>query len=194
MSDKLNRLKRELGIGARANKYRVQLAAQNALTGTDIGGLEIDTLCKGGAIPAKTIGTVDVWTQGRKLVIAGDAAYEHTWALTFYTTQDHALRKKFDAWLLFIDDVESHSRAIGDMDEHHDDYFAQIAIIQQLDTSTNKVTAEYNFQNLWPTGISALDMADDTQDAVLEFTVDFAFSHWTMTGLEALSFDEGELA
>ena len=169
-SSKLQELKTALSMGARGNKYKVMLAAP---VGPQDDML-IDTVCKGGSIPAKTIGQIEIWTQGRKLVVAGDATYENAWNLTFWNTQDMALRKAFDAWLTFIDDMEGHSRGAVD----HVSYMTETAKIQQLNTTSNDVTATYEFRNLWPTGISAIDMADDQQDAITEFSVDFAYSHW----------------
>ncbi|MHB8098012.1 MAG: hypothetical protein ACYDD5_00270 [Sulfuricurvum sp.] len=169
----LQELKDTLKMGSRGNKYKVMLAAPMGPTDDFI----VNTLAKGGAIPAKTVGTIDVWSQGRKLVIAGDAAYENTWNLTFYNTQDHALRTGFDKWMLFIDSIDSHSRGASE----HSAYMAEGAQIQQLSTTDNSVTATYNFYNLWPTSISAIDMADDQQDTVTEFSVDFAYSYWQRT-------------
>ena len=169
----LQELKESLKMGARGNKYKVMLAAPIGATDDFL----IDTIAKGGAIPAKTMGQIEVWTQGRKLVVAGDATYENAWALTFWNTQDLALRNGFDKWLLFIDDMEAHKRGT----DEHNGYMTDGAKIQQLSTADNSVTAEYSFYNLWPTGISAIDMADDQQDTITEFTVDFAYSHWLRT-------------
>lgn len=169
-SGKLQELKSALSMGARGNKYRVMLAAPVGPTDDFL----IDTVCKGGSIPAKTIGQIEIWTQGRKLVVAGDATYENAWNLTFWNTQDMALRQGFDQWLTFIDDMEGHSRGATD----HVSYMTETANVSQLNTSSNEVTATYEFRNLWPTGISAIDLADDQQDTITEFSVDFAFSHF----------------
>ncbi len=169
----LQELKTTLAMGARGNKYKVMLAAPVGATDDFL----VDTVCKGGAIPAKTMGQIEIWTQGRKLVVAGDATYENAWTLTFWNTQDLALRSGFDQWLIFIDDMENHQRGAVT----HTDYMTDGAQIQQLNTSDNSVMAVYNFYNMWPTGISAVDMADDQVDTITEFTVDFAYSHWVRT-------------
>lgn len=172
-SSKLQELKTTLAMGARGNKYKVMLAAP---VGPQDDFL-IDTLAKGGAIPAKSMGQIEIWTQGRKLVVAGDAAWDNAWSLTFWNTQDHALRDAFDKWLLFIDDMEAHGRGATD----HVSYMTETAKIIQLNTTDNSDMATYEFRNLWPTAISAIDMADDAQDAITEFSVDFAYSHWVRT-------------
>ena len=172
-SSKLQQLKTTLSMGARGNKYKVMIAAPHGPKDDII----IDTLAKGGAIPAKSMGIVEVWTQGRKLLVAGDATWENSWALTFWNTQDMELRSQFDDWLTFIDDQEGHGR--GAMT--HIDYMSESAKIEQLNTSTNCVTATYEFRNLWPTEISSIEMADDQQDTITEFTCTFAYSHWIRT-------------
>jgi len=61
---------------ARPNKYRVVIA--------DLGGdSEVGILAKAASVPGKTVGTVEVYAQGRKVPIAGDANYD-TWSCTFY--------------------------------------------------------------------------------------------------------------
>lgn len=169
----LQKLKSTLGMGARANKYRITFGgAPVTLPSGDI----IDTLCKGGSIPAKTIGTIEVFSQGRKLMLAGDASFENTWTLTFYNTQDLAIRKAFEDWMTFIDDFENHSRGASN---DNNSYMSTGTRVAQLSTNDNStVTAEYEFHNMFPTNVSAVDLADETNDAVSEFTCDFAYSHW----------------
>ena len=169
----LQELKTTLSMGARSNKYKIMLAAPIGATDD----FTIDTVGKGGAIPAKTMGTIDIWTQGRKLVVAGDAQFENTWSLSFWNTPDHKLRDGFDTWLLYIDDMEGHKRGAYT----HSNYMTEGAQIWQLNTSDNSVMAVYNFYNLWPTSISAIDMADESIDEISTFDVEFAYSHWVRT-------------
>jgi len=172
-SNPVQMLKTKLAVGARPNKYKIMLAAPVGPTDDVL----IDTLCKGGSIPAKSIGTIEVFNQGRKLVIAGDAAYDNSWDLTFWDTEDHSIRNAFDKWLLYIDDMENHQRGWSG----HVDYTTEKAKVQQLSTIDNSVKAEYEFRNMWPTAIAAIDVADDSNDALEEFSVTFAYSHWVRT-------------
>jgi hypothetical protein len=169
-SSTLESLKNKLGMGARANRYMVMISAPVGPSDD----ITIDTLCKGGSIPGKTIGQIEVFNQGRKLIIAGDAQYENTWTLTFWNTEDMALRDSFDKWMLYIDDMEAHTRKASD----HSSYMADAANISQLSSVDNSVQAVYQFRNLWPTSISSVDLADDSADTITEFSVDFAFSHF----------------
>jgi len=169
-SNPVQDLKTKLAVGARPNKYRIMLAAPVGPTDDSL----LDVICKGASIPGKTIGTIDIFNQGRKLLIAGDAAFENSWSLTFWDTEDHSLRKSFDKWLTFIDDKEKHQRGW----KSHKDYTTEKAKVEQLSTINNSVKAIYEFRNMFPTNMSAIDVADDSNDTLEEFTVDFAYSHW----------------
>jgi len=166
----LQDLKSTLGMGARANRYKVMLSAPIGPSDD----FTLNTLCKGASIPAKTIGQIEVEKQGRKLVIAGDASYENTWTLTFWNTEEMDLKKGFEDWLDYIDNMVTHSRGAST----HNDYMTEGAKIQQLSTIDNSVKAEYKFFNFWATNISIIDLADDSRDTITEFSVDFAFSHF----------------
>ena len=43
---------------------------------------------------------------------------------------------------------------------------------------SNAVLAEYEFVDIFPTAISAIDLSYDTSDAIEEFTVDLAYDYW----------------
>jgi len=170
----LQELKTTLAMGARSNKYKVILTLPSAV-GTAPAEAELNALCKGASIPAKSIGQIEVFSQGRKLVMAGDAEFENTWSLTFYNTQDHNLRSAFIAWMDFIDNFNDEIRGA----DSNANYMVEQAQVHQLNTTDNSTTASYMFYNLWPTNISAIDVADETNNEISETTVDFAFSHWT---------------
>jgi len=172
-SNPVQMLKSKLAVGARPNKYKIMLSAPVGPTDDIL----IDTLCKGASIPAKSIGTIEVYNQGRKLVVAGDAAYENSWDLTFLDTENHEVRNAFDKWLLYIDDFEANKKSWSSAN----DYMTEKAQVQQLSTIDNSVKATYEFRNMWPTTIAAIDLGADSNDTLAEFSVTFAYSHWVRT-------------
>jgi hypothetical protein len=169
-NSEIEKLKSHLKMGARGNKYKIKIAAPQGANDDD----QINTLCKGASIPAKSIGQIEVFTQGRKIVVAGDATYESSWTLTFWNTEDHDLRSKFIDWLKFIDNFDEHKRDATDMNS----YMSSSAQVEQLSTVDNSVKATYEFKNLWPVNISEIELADDQQDTIEEFSVEFAYSHY----------------
>jgi hypothetical protein len=164
----LQELKNELKAGARPNKYRLHLPS---IAGGP-GAVQQDVLAKATSLPETAIGVIDVWNQGRKLPIAGDKTYTSTWDVTFYNTQALEIRGMMEDWMKSIDDVQGHTREW----QFNGDYMQDLQV-EQLD-GQNGVTATYKIYNAWPSNISAVDLADDAQDTVSEFTVTFSYSHW----------------
>jgi hypothetical protein len=163
----LEMLKDTLGLGARANKYRISLNVAD-------GQIE-DVLCKATSLPDLTLGTVEVWNQGRKMFLAGETQFAGTWDVTFYNTSGLELRSVFIAKIETIDSYKTAQKSVSSNSE----YMMDISV-SQLD-SLNNETAQYTLHNAFPTVISAVDLAADTADSVTEFTVTFAYSHWTQT-------------
>lgn len=168
----LYELKNLLKAGARPNKYRIFLNSKGEGSATDD---QMDILCKATSIPEAAIGVIDVYNQGRKLPIAGDKTYTSTWDVTFYNTQSLEIRAKMEQWMRSIDDVTEHTRDW----QNNDQYMADMKV-EQLD-GQNQIKATYMLYNAWPSNISAVDLADDSNDTVSEFTVTFSFSHWDQT-------------
>ena len=84
-------LSNTIGAGARATKYRVAFAFPGGVSGKT--SLEdVDVLAKAAMAPAKEIGTIELFNQGRKILIPGDTQFDGAWNLSFYLTEDHALR------------------------------------------------------------------------------------------------------
>lgn len=164
----LEKIKTNLKSGARPNKYMVTIPSDLVGIGTDI----LDILCKGASLPDATINAIQIYNQGRILPIAGDKSYTQTWDVTFYNTHDLAIRNGFEQWMKKIDDVQAHYREL----ENNNEYMKDLNV-EQLD-GKNQSTAKYKIYNAWPSVISSVDLADDAQDTVSEFTVTFSFSHW----------------
>lgn len=157
-------LKSKLGHGARPNKYMITI--------TRIGGSDISTLGKAASLPGKTIGMAEVWSQGRKLPLAGDTAFD-TWDVTFYNDEFLSIRSRVEAWMRDIDDVQYNGSPLPNISGYGADMF-----VEQLDRTGASSAGVYRFYNAWPTSISAVDLGSDTNDQVSEFTVTFAYSHW----------------
>jgi hypothetical protein len=159
-----------LGMGARANKYMVNINSIEAIF--DIGSMG-NILAKSTTIPGRSFNEVSIWNQGRLTTIAGDADYSGTWSVTFRDTEDHELRSIFINWMEFIGNVTTHEREATS----HNAYMST-AQVSQLSTIDNSVTATYEFYDIWPKSISDSSLSDDAQD-MIEFTIEFNFTSWT---------------
>lgn len=165
-------LKQALGAGARANKYRVNFNVPSAVPKTaDLS--TIDTLAMASSYPQKSIGMIEVFNQGRKLVLPGDTAYPNTWTLTFYNTEEHNIRRQILEWMRSIDHFQ---------DNMHSGVPIEIMTdlsVSQLDSAMNE-TVRYTFHCCWPQDMSDITIGDDQQDTITQFTVTFAYTEWTV--------------
>lgn len=176
MTNKLADLKNAMGAGARANKYRINFSIPAVVPiVSDL--QDADTLCKAGSFPEMTIGKIEVFNQGRKLPIPGDTTYANAWTLTFYNTEDHALRRDMISWMRSTDDFQNNSHA-GDLTQ----LMGELSV-EQLDSAGNP-TIKYTFHNVFVEGVGELTVGDDQIDTIQEFDVTFSFSDWVVGGGE----------
>lgn len=166
----IDSLKNTLGLGARSNRYRIILNG----VGGGPNGEYIDVLAKNTTIPGRSVADIEVWNQGRLTVIAGDAAFDGTWSVTFMDTEDHMLRRKFIQWLEYIDSPLNHSR---DATSHSD--YMTTAEVHQLSTTTGNKTVGYVLEDVYPKSISESAM-DDSNAELIEFTVEFNYTSWSI--------------
>lgn len=172
MANKVAELKRALGPAARANKYRVNFSVPQAVpTQSDLS--TVDTLCRSSSFPSASIGQIEVFNQGRKLIIPGDTSYTNTWTLTFYQTEDHGIRRDMIAWMKAADHFQDNNHSgnptaiLGELS------------VEQLD-SQDKPTVRYTFHNVFVQEIGEISLTDDTDSGAMEFDVTFSFTDWTV--------------
>lgn len=172
MANKVAELKSAIGAGARPNKYRVNFSVPAAVPTTSNLG-NVDTLCKASVFPSVTLGQIEVWNQGRKLVIPGDTAYTNTWTLTFYATEDHSLRKDMIAWMRYTDHFQNNEHS-----GNPTSVMGELSV-QQLDSAGNE-TVTYTFHNVFVQEVGEVALGDDTTDTAMEFDVTFSFTDWVV--------------
>ena len=172
MANTVTELKMAVGAGARPNKYRVNFAIPAAVP-QESNLQNVDLLCKAASFPGVTIGQIELWNQGRKLVIPGDTDYGTTWALTFYATEDHALRTDLIGWMRYIDHWQANSHSGSPTD-----VMTELSV-EQLD-SAGTPTAKYTFHNVFVQDVGEITVGDDQNDTAIEFDVTFSFTDWVV--------------
>jgi len=171
-TSKIQALKNTLGLGARANKYKVIINGTGAKFPLGDFG---DILCKSTTLPGRSFADIEIWDRGRKITVAGQAQFDGTWTCTFLDNQKHELRGKIIDWMEYIDSVANHSREAPNHNLYMND-----AILQQLSTIDNKVLAEYYFSDVYPKSLGESTYSDESQE-LIEFNVDFSYSLWRKT-------------
>jgi len=172
MAKKINELLHVLGPVGRANKYRIRFAWPRGVSGVSSPN-DMDVLAKATVAPQKEIGMIEVWNQGRKLVIPGDTAFDNSWNVDFYLTENHALRVDMLKWQQAADNFHRNKHA-GNPSE----VFSHVKV-EQLD-SDGKPSAIYTLHNVWPQVVGEVSYGDDSSDTPAEFSVTFAYTDFVV--------------
>ena len=164
-----------LGGGARPNLFEVELTTLPA-------GITWDAeifryLCKAAALPASNIAQIDVPFRGRIFKVAGDRTFD-VWQITVINDEDFKIRTAFEGWMDQISKLDNNMGATDPSAYMTNATVYQLgrgsqASSQDSSGSSNAVLKEYEFVDIFPTAISAIDLSYDTSDAIEEFTVDF---------------------
>ena len=173
-----------IGGGARPNLFEVELT-------TLPNGVEWDAdkfryMCKASSLPASNIAAIDVPFRGRIFKVAGDRTIE-TWSVTIINDEDFKLRNAFEEWMEQIAKLDNNLGATLP-----ESYMTNATVFQlgrgstksstYCDGNNNAVLKEYEFVDIFPTSISAIDLSYDSSDAIEEFTVDFNVQSYSLTG------------
>ena len=127
---------------------------------------------KAANIPASTVGVIEVPYRGRTLKIAGDRTFE-PWTVTVLNDKGFALRSKFEEWSTKIQNLQQNLQTPQNISEYQSG-----AIVRQYDRQGG-VVRSYQFVGIWPSNISAIDLAWDSNDTPEEYTVEFQVQYWT---------------
>ena len=156
------------GGGARANQFKATIYGQG------IPGQKMQFMCRSAQIPAMTVGEVAVPYRGRQVFVAGDRTYD-AWTVTVFSDQAWELRRAFENWSHSIANMQQ--EVTGALNPA--DYYAT-GEVQQLGRDGVSV-AEYFLEALWPQTVDAIDLAYDTNDAVMEFGVTLRFNYMVIS-------------
>ena len=160
------------GGGARPNLYEVVLNLPNGLDFADASGVQDKSrfLVKAAALPESNLGVVEVPYRGRQLKVAGDRTFD-TWTVTVLNDTDFKVRAAMEAW---TNQINNNYTNIG---VQNPDTYQQDAFVYQLDRE-ERVLRGYKFFGIFPTNVSQIDLAFDTNDTIEEFTVEFQVQWW----------------
>jgi hypothetical protein len=176
---------------ARPNLFQVELNFPSSLTGTSTGGSATSdlkkkslVLVKAANLPASTVGVIEVPFRGRTLKIAGDRTFE-PWTVTVMNDAKFQLRSYFELW---ISKIQYQNENYSDYTKISD--YQTSATVRQLGRQGD-VLRSYEFQGVFPTNVSAIDLAWESNDSIEEYTVEFQVQYWTQKAEgEAESLDQ----
>jgi hypothetical protein len=173
-----------VGGGARPNLFEVELT-------TFPGGISWNSdnfryMCKAAALPASNIASIDIPFRGRIFKVAGDRTFD-TWQVTVINDEGFLLRNAFEAWMELISKLDNNLGATDPSAYMTNAKVYQLGrgstVSSQDNTgSANSVLKEYEFIDIFPTSVSAIDLSYDSSDTIEEFTVEFQVQSYSLTG------------
>ena len=173
-----------IGGGARPNLFEVERTTLPA--GISWDSTNFSYMCKAATLPASNIANIDIPFRGRIFKVAGDRTID-PWTVTIINDENFNLRNAFEEWADLIASLE---RNMGATDPEA--YMVNAKVYQLGRGSTpnsksnsgtsNSVLKEYDFFNIWPSAVAAIDLSYDSTDTIEEFTVDFQVQSYRFNG------------
>ena len=139
-------------------------------------------LCKSAALPGSNLGVIEVPFRGRTVKIAGDRTFD-TWTATFFNDKDFKLRAFFEQWANSINTHEGNTSPLF-TPNNSTGYTADLGV-KQLEKDASEegaILRQYTLHYCFPTNVSPIDLAYDSNDQIEEFTVEWQYSYFTAEG------------
>lgn len=140
----------------------------------------VNIMCKSAALPASNLGVIEVPFRGRTVKIAGDRTFD-TWTATFINDKDFKIRQFMEKWMENINKHDDNT-AVAIVPEVTTGYTGNI-LVKQLErdnNATGSILRQYKLWDVFPTNISQIDLAYDSNDQIEDFTVEFQLQYWTV--------------
>ena len=163
--------------GARANLFDVTLAG-SAVTSFGLSITEFKFACKAAAIPAMSVGVVEVPYFGRVVKVPGNKTFDN-WTVTVINDEDFNLRNGFEKWM---EGMGTHQGNVSTISAGDGTLYGDATVIHYGKAGDTSKLAEYKFANIFPVAVSEIALGWDANDAIEEFTVEFAYDYWKHTG------------
>ena len=133
-------------------------------------------LCKSAALPASTVGTVELPFRGRVIKVPGDRTFE-SWTATFYMDDAFQLRGAYEKWIELTNTVDANTASAGM------DAILQDITVTQMDKFNGSAKAfndirQYKLVKGFPVSVSQVSLAYDNNDSYEEFDVEFAYQYF----------------
>ena len=173
-----------IGGGARPNLFEVELTTLPG--GIDWDSSHFSYMCKAATLPASNIANIDVPFRGRIFKVAGDRTID-PWTVTIINDEEFKLRNAFEQWADLIARLDNNMGVTNPEDYMSNAKVYQLGRGASASSSTNAgtnnaVLKEYEFFNIWPSAVAAIDLSYDSTDTIEEFTVDFQVQSYRFNG------------
>ena len=161
--------------GARPSLFSLSITDQPsgfAVQSTALSGL-VPFHCTVAEIPGLEVTPIEKQYFGRTTKIPGDITFAGTFSTTFINTEDFAVRTSLEAWTKGLNGVTTNFYATG----LHAVWAGAVRLTQFNKTGGSVI--HYNFQDCWPSNLSAIDLSHDSVSTIEDFTVTWEYNYYT---------------
>jgi hypothetical protein len=158
--------------GAKQNLFQVVLpfpAAAKAIGEPNL----FSFMCKAASLPPEDIGTVPVPYFGRQIKVPGDRTFPE-WSITVINDEGFELRDTFEQWSNSINGHKNNLRAVP---AQLTPGFKVNATVTQYG-KIGDVIKEYDMIGCWPSAVTQIDLAWDSNNVIEEFQVTLQYDWW----------------
>lgn len=176
----INQFLGKIQNGVRPNLFEVDFAFPTDLSIVPDDASLSGLLCKSAALPASNLGVIEVPFRGRTVKIAGDRTFD-TWTATFINDSEFKIRKAMENWMEQINLHEQNTATLYSPSGTANKYLADIVVrqLKRTDNPQGDLVTGYKLWGCFPTNISQIDLAYDSNDQIEDFTVEFQIQYWT---------------
>jgi len=166
--------------GVKNNLFLVTFTYPEGLPDQPADNQLTDMLCKAAALPASNLGVIEVPYRGRTVKIAGDRTFD-TWTVTFINDRNFAIRHAMEKWMETINSHEANAAEKFIPEFSQTGYLADLRVkqLERDGRADGSILREYTLKGCFPTNISQIDLAYDSNDQIEDFTVEFQLQYWT---------------
>jgi hypothetical protein len=168
-----------IGQGVKPNMFLIDVQFPATLSKQTEDQNLTNLLCKSAALPGSNLGVIEVPFRGRTVKIAGDRTFD-TWTTTFFNDKDFKLRAFFEQWANSINTHEANTAPLF-VPNNSTGYMADLSV-KQLEKDASEegaILRSYTLKYCFPTNVSQIDIAYDSNDQIEEFTVEWQYSYFT---------------
>ena len=171
-----------VGQGVKPNMFLVDVNFPSVLSKSADDLETTNIMCKSAALPGSNLGVIEVPFRGRTVKIAGDRTFD-TWTVTFFNDKDFKLRAFFEEWANKINSHEANTSELF-VPNSSTGYTADLKVkqLEKDDTTTGSILRTYTLFYCFPTNVSQIDLAYDSNDQIEEFTVEWQYSYFKAEG------------
>ena len=196
MATRINEFITNIGQGVKPNMFSIDIQWPQGgfANGNPTDSTEkdlVNVLCKSAALPASNLGVIEVPFRGRTVKIAGDRTFD-TWTATFFNDKDMKIRSYFEQWLEAMNTHEGNFAPLF-VPNNSEGYMCDVKVkqLEKHNVEGGQVLREYVLKHAFPTNVSQIDLAYDSNDQVEEFTVEFQYSYWFAQAPTSSNLDAG---